>query len=1182
MTATGPPMHDELPAFLIGGRKADIAEAAAVSPLALAHAPGHQDDDNAAAPDAPPHSGWCSDRNCAFPQHLTFVVGQEAAPPPHIHSIQILVHNFKIPSRIAIMVGAISEHHAIRWTPYGHVDLSTNAASHYRARELKSIPVSIRGASLVRLVLHAPYQNALNLWNQVALVQVRFHGSSAISAADDDGMPRKMDAPLSLASLATLVARSSSTTGKENDVDTAVRRAPSPSSSALYPTYPTRNAPTRSLQALAYNALEDLAERKRVAAGREEYATAATLKEHADAILDLVRQLEQCDAMVGADPFATQTGAGARLWSQRRKKEEAALLSALARAGIPVPSELLLPEMPVLPDLPTAPPAIALAQAPAPPPPTRNPTMPPSEQVSKPIAADAPAIAPAASPSVDAVAFQELRRPQSPPVPALANKPPSTVLPPVVNDVATVPQPARPARQKPTVRVPPAARSEPRTATEPPVSPVLSNGSAAAEEGDAGLTDLQQSEFRLAIDWLGPHLVARFLDRDFATREAAVVKILGMLAAATPSRSPSPALSSSATNDPVVIVRGAFNLIATCLPDPRERVARWAIDLWSAILDFAGKLTPIAHAWNAASSAFTSTTVSPWPVLLTRAGDTNARVRDAARTVAARTITQWPGTFAPLMVRGFPTGTAAAAWRVVAARVELIAETLPAVGIASSSLGSSGNGLDGGGRPTSMLLKKRASVASKLGASTYRPSLGGSTGPRAATPPGLARGASLSQAKSTGGSTSSTNVSSTAAGSATGGYELFLIQDVATKSLAHPQQAVRDAGAALLMAAAPMTGPTAIEAVLGQVAQKSFAAQLRSRVERLYPAQQPLEGLPRQLRHQATAHNLRQVVEAESESRAGAAAAAAAPRGVRIVEPGVLQQQQARAARSSIPDSHLPPPSSLHAPTTAAARNAHSLPRPSRSEAPSAPAHTKPAKTSPAKPHPAPTIAVVPATATAPASASLTRLPSAESLSSMDEKNKEKRSFWGRLFGKDKDKEKPRNKDSTSTSGPSVAKKGGALVPLPHSTSSAAALGEPEHHAVEPTSHTAVAASPGSDDSDWDWNIDSTCCFCEEVNPNFTQDHLDKHYWSECPVLCPCPHCRQIVEIAAMRTHLASECKSPSRPSAIALPPPDMCILCGSSVGGGGSEAAFRAHCLVGNGCPKATRKPKPGVSYRI
>lgn len=51
---------------------------------------------------------------------------------------------------------------------------------------------------------------------------------------------------------------------------------------------------------------------------------------------------------------------------------------------------------------------------------------------------------------------------------------------------------------------------------------------------------------------------------------------------------------------------------------------------------------------------------------------------------------------------------------------------------------------------------------------------------------------------------------------------------------------------------------------------------------------------------------------------------------------------------------------------------------------------------------------------------------------------------------------------------------------------------------------------------------DNRCPFCDWPY-NGDAELLDKHYWKACPILTKCPQCSQVLEIAALCTHLTGE-----------------------------------------------------------
>ncbi|GAA5810298.1 hypothetical protein MFLAVUS_003718 [Mucor flavus] len=56
-------------------------------------------------------------------------------------------------------------------------------------------------------------------------------------------------------------------------------------------------------------------------------------------------------------------------------------------------------------------------------------------------------------------------------------------------------------------------------------------------------------------------------------------------------------------------------------------------------------------------------------------------------------------------------------------------------------------------------------------------------------------------------------------------------------------------------------------------------------------------------------------------------------------------------------------------------------------------------------------------------------------------------------------------------------------------------------------------------------NENSVCIFCDEVNPEFNEDTLIKHYYNTCPVLTNCPMCQIITEISTLNEHMLLDCE---------------------------------------------------------
>jgi len=119
----------------------------------------------------------------------------------------------------------------------------------------------------------------------------------------------------------------------------------------------------------------------------------------------------------------------------------------------------------------------------------------------------------------------------------------------------------------------------------------------------------------------------------------------------------------------------------------------------------------------------------------------------------------------------------------------------------------------------------------------------------------------------------------------------------------------------------------------------------------------------------------------------------------------------------------------------------------------------------------------------------------------------------------------------------------------------------------------------------------TVCSFCGKEDKTWKEDALDLHYWKDCPLLCPCPACAQVVEIAGLPDHLLTECEQQSKfatcevtglairveefdswcKSPSCRPPPVNCMycpLCLATVED--SDEAWRQHLVLG--CPQNPR----------
>lgn len=104
--------------------------------------------------------------------------------------------------------------------------------------------------------------------------------------------------------------------------------------------------------------------------------------------------------------------------------------------------------------------------------------------------------------------------------------------------------------------------------------------------------------------------------------------------------------------------------------------------------------------------------------------------------------------------------------------------------------------------------------------------------------------------------------------------------------------------------------------------------------------------------------------------------------------------------------------------------------------------------------------------------------------------------------------------------------------PTPHSTSeSPTRRGQKPKETKDkspPSSRKTQGSKEGNDRQMEEQMMPATyarsCQFCKEYNESFTDKNLDLHYIQSCPMLCPCPLCDQVTEIATLQEHLVTEC----------------------------------------------------------
>ncbi|XP_059485155.1 centrosomal protein of 104 kDa isoform X2 [Neocloeon triangulifer] len=151
----------------------------------------------------PTTSGWRSAPHAPFPQELILLLHAKAA----LQRVQLLAHQYLIPSRVEFFVGDCDEDQAkdgnfsqAAFQYLGFVTLSDNQGTAFQARELKSVTLPCCGR-LLKLVLHANHPNDLNVHEQVSLMALSLLGqwtednNNSLTSSQDAIPPPQDDVP---------------------------------------------------------------------------------------------------------------------------------------------------------------------------------------------------------------------------------------------------------------------------------------------------------------------------------------------------------------------------------------------------------------------------------------------------------------------------------------------------------------------------------------------------------------------------------------------------------------------------------------------------------------------------------------------------------------------------------------------------------------------------------------------------------------------------------------------------------------------------------------------------------------------------------------------------------------------------------------------------------------------------
>eukprot|EP00899_Mesostigma_viride_P016474 jgi/Mesvir1/24828/Mv22068-RA.1 len=160
--------------------------------------------------------------------------------------------------------------------------------------------------------------------------------------------------------------------------------------------------------------------------------------------------------------------------------------------------------------------------------------------------------------------------------------------------------------------------------------------------------------------------------------------------------------------------------------------------------------------------------------------------------------------------------------------------------------------------------------------------------------------------------------------------------------------------------------------------------------------------------------------------------------------------------------------------------------------------------------------------------------------------------------------------------------------------------------AKKPAAEAAKAAEPeedlyegGGDEGELEEEdgLTDVCQFCNVTDPKFLEgENMDLHFFHDCPLLCSCDLCGQIIEIASVTDHLLGECEvgqgsytacprckeavlvdempaHTAAKSCLPLKPAtenNRCPLCHQDIPPG--EEGWRVHHLKAPGCPNNKR----------
>ncbi|XP_045856713.1 centrosomal protein of 104 kDa isoform X2 [Meles meles] len=534
---------------------------------------------------APTVSGWRSPRFCQFPQEIVLQLAERS----RIRKLQLLAHQYMIASKVEFYVSEsrpeyFLPYQAERFRRLGYVSLCDNEKTGCKARELKSVYVDAVGQFL-KLIFHENHVNKYNIYNQVALVAVNIIGDPVEFGDESNITSREKLIDHYLGHNSEDPALEGTCTGKSDYIspldDLAFDMYQDPEVAQIIRKLDERKREAVQKERYDYakklkQAIADLQKvgerlgrfevEKRCAVEREDYDLAKEKKQQMEQFRGQVYERLQLHSLVDAEP------------------------GVAAALGVKCPA---FPQMRRASDLPLQP----LAHSASPRHPQPAPSLPREE-------------------SAPESRFAE---------PCLQDKPPAHPLGPSQHSAVDPPPPAADPHLKthfPAVpydeRPLPAARKQPAAAALEPeksdteVSEAPRGGAPGEPEP---LTEKALREASPAVDVLGESLVAGAYSRTWSYREDALLALYKRLTE-TPAGAPKEELKST--------LRASVFLVRRALRDIVTPVFQASLKLLKMMIT---QYIPKHKLSKLETAHCVERTI---PVLLTRTGDSSARLRVVA------------------------------------------------------------------------------------------------------------------------------------------------------------------------------------------------------------------------------------------------------------------------------------------------------------------------------------------------------------------------------------------------------------------------------------------------------------------------------------------------------------------------------------------------------------------------